>query len=54
MLECIGVFILVFCVVFGVCCLVDGGEQTITNECKKIIEDNAKTSMEIMFKSKEE
>ncbi len=52
--ECIMVFILVFCVVFGFCCIVGGKEQSIMNECKKIGEENTRISMEIIRKNNEE
>lgn len=52
--ECIMVFILVFCVVFGFCCIVGGKEQSIMNECKKIGDDNTRRSMEMIRKNHEE
>ena len=52
--ESICVFILVFCVVFGFCCIVGGKEQYIINECKKIGEENTRISMEIIRKNNEE
>lgn len=52
--ECIGVFVLVFCIVFGFLCLVGGKEQSIMSECKRIGDDNTRRSMEIIRKNHEE
>lgn len=46
--ESVGMFILVFCVVFGFCCVVGWKEQSIMNECKKISDENTRISMELI------
>lgn len=52
--KCVGVFVLVFCVVFGFLYIFFGEEQSLKSELKKISDDNDRRAAEIIRKRNEE
>lgn len=52
--KCIGVMILVFCVVFGFLYIFFGKEQALKSELKKISDDNNRRTAEIIREQNEE
>ena len=52
--KCVGVFVLVFCVVFGFLYILFGEEQALKIELKKISDDNDRRAAETIRKQNEE